>query len=994
MKMILDAVESVGSWISSFGVQSDFASYCQLETGLDETTLVSRSGAMISILDLAGSRNVVGKEEFEYITNRLRATLTAYLQRPGHSFQVVFERDGQRTASRLEEIIRPSRESAKRIGLDLWQDLIDDYVAKLTEYCADESALIVVSTHSNAISKEEYKAEFKETAAAAKEAKVPRMDEAQSPMAIIRSLINRHHSMVEALRDDLRSTGLHAVLLDAHTAVRRIRAAVDPEFTSESWRPVLPGDKIPARLKPRQNDCSDIYLPKLSLQCVPRKAVDEDGLVKIGSIYYGTILMEVGPQEENTHFMQLFRRLHHSIPWRISFEIAPGGIDAVRFKSTMVAVTGFMSDVNKQIKKSFMALDNMQKNGECIVALRIGLSTWGRDKRAVEKNLSTLAKAVQGWGVTDVTDDGGDPFGMFASVLPGFSSRNLAPAMPAPLSDVVKMLPIQRPASPWEDGAMLFRSADGKPFPFQPGSSRQDAWVDLISASMGSGKSVLLNALNRATCLMPGLQRLPLITIVDVAPSSRGVIDMLKAALPADRKHEAAYYKLRMSHEFAVNPFDTQLGCRRPTTMERAFLVNLLTMLATPVGATKPYESSADLAGLLVDEIYKQFSDEFSPRRYEPTVEVEVDKAIEEIGFERDEATSWFEIEDALFVAGRLHEATLAHRQAVPRLSDLMSIVRSDVVRDTFARTEDSAVRINTGETLIDAMSRVISSAMREYPVLATTTRFDLGLARVVSLDLDEVARGGGDAAKKQAAIMYMLARQLAAKNYYLMPEMLDASPDLYHSYHRPRIETIREEMKAIRYDEFHRTGGMEALRELVLLDMREGRKWNIQITLISQFLGDFDKDMVDAASAVYILKADTAKLVEEAQRTFGLSNTAVERLKADVHGPGKGGANFLVRYKTKAGDVVQILTNTMGSMELWAASTTSEDVALRNKLYNMVGERRAWSILAANYPAGSAKPDIETRRKLLGEEDDANVIEALARELVTNAGHLHGRED
>ncbi len=44
----------------------------------------------------------------------------------------------------------------------------------------------------------------------------------------------------------------------------------------------------------------------------------------------------------------------------------------------------------------------------------------------------------------------------------------------------------------------------------------------------------------------------------------------------------------------------------------------------------------------------------------------------------------------------------------------------------------------------------MISSAVREYPIISQVTRFDLGEARVVALDLDEVARSGGDAANRQ----------------------------------------------------------------------------------------------------------------------------------------------------------------------------------------------------------------------------------------------------
>src|SRR5205814_5539658 len=112
-------------------------------------------------------------------------------------------------------------------------------------------------------------------------------------------------------------------------------------------------------------------------------------------------------------------------------------------------------------------------------------------------------------------------------------------------SDVAYMLPFTRPASPWATGAVLFRSIDGKPWPYQPGSTQQTTWIDLVYARPGSGKSVLSNAINLALCLSPGIQRLPHIAIVDIGPSSSGLISLLKEVLPVVMKQLVAYHRLR-----------------------------------------------------------------------------------------------------------------------------------------------------------------------------------------------------------------------------------------------------------------------------------------------------------------------------------------------------------------------------------------------------------------------------------------------------------------
>lgn len=73
-----------------------------------------------------------------------------------------------------------------------------------------------------------------------------------------------------------------------------------------------------------------------------------------------------------------------------------------------------------------------------------------------------------------------------------------------------------------------------------------------------------------------------------------------------------------MTPDFAINPFDTQLGNRYPTPQERSFLVNFITLLATPVGAEKPYDGITDMAGMVVDELYSEQADSGNPKNYTP----------------------------------------------------------------------------------------------------------------------------------------------------------------------------------------------------------------------------------------------------------------------------------------------------------------------------------------------------------------------------------------
>ena len=332
-----------------------------------------------------------------------------------------------------------------------------------------------------------------------------------------------------------------------------------------------------------------------------------------------------------------------------------------------------------------------------------------------------------------------------------------------------------------------------------------------------------------------------------------------------------------------------------------------------------------------------------------------IDALLEEIGFVTDQQTSWWEVTDALFLAGFSHEAMLAQRNAMPVLADIASVARSTAVEDLYGK-----IIAKTGEPLIHAFTRMISSAVREYPIISGTTQFDLGEAKVVALDLDEVAKSGGDAANRQTSVMYMLARYILAKNFYITEESVNDMTELYRDYHRERILEIREDPKRIVYDEFHRTSHSKAVRDQVIVDMREGRKWKVQVALLSQSLDDFDSVMVEFATSIFIMDAGPEASIQKATKVFGLSETAQVALRRRVHGPRKGGATFLGIFSTKHGRYTQLLTNTLGPIELWALNTTAEDAFIRNALYKRIGPKQTRRILARCYPSGSAMKDVE----------------------------------
>lgn len=985
----------MGKWAESFfeGVDTFFAwlstslkqtteSYCELETADSPTVLVNHDGSLISLLKIEGVTALVGAEEFERLVAGLSNAFQAAMGRPGHALQVYFSHDKQNIKKMIQDIYTPAQATATRLELNL-DDLFNERVDYLSLYCAEERLYFVLFTRPQNLPQDQLKAANKAKIKMLKDTKAPTFKNTQALYAAIPELRDTHDAYVRSILNDLEALHIYAELVEVHDAIHAIRLTADPDFTADDWRATLPGDSIlPREMNSFDGDPSDLLWPSLAKQIIPRDAQSLDlRTIQVGDKLYSSVFIDLFPKDIRPFIVLFSRILPSHIPWRISFLIESEGLETIKFKGLLASILSFSSAQNRLISDSVNLLKFLKLNvDDAVVRLRVVATTWAAEGelQLLRRRSSELVKAIQGWGSTDVSEICGDPFAGFVSSMLATTLKSAAVPSVTPLSDVMMMLPITRPASPWKNGAILFRSPDGKPWPYQPGSNQQTTWIDLVYARPGSGKSVLSNALNLALCLSSGLARLPRIAIIDIGPSSSGLISLLKEALPASKRHLVAYHRLSMRPEYSINPFDTQLGCRYPTALERSFLVNFLTLLTTPLGAERPYDAMADLAGMVVDELYRSMADEFNPTPYAPGVEEFIDSILEEIGFIRDSKSTWWEVTDSLYSAGFIHEAILAQRYATPLLADAASICRSSSIEDLYGN-----ITVPTGETLINAFSRMISSSVREYSILSRVTSFDIGEAHVVSLDLDEVAKSGGDAADRQTAVMYMLARYVLARHYYLVEESMTSVPDQYKNYHRERILEIREDPKRIVYDEFHRTARSAAVRDQVIIDMREGRKWNIQIALLSQSVTDFDPVMIDFSTAIYVMDAGPSQAVEKTAQIFGLSSTAKTALSTRVHGPRLGGATFLVQYATKSGVNVQLLTLTLGPIELWAFSTTAEDAAVRNQLYRHIGPAEARRLLASLFPNGSITKELELR--LAGMKAAESLIEEDEKESALN---------
>ena len=984
----------------SLTLRQPLYSYCDVETTHGDA-LVTKHSDYVSIIRVDGMRRMATRDDVARIAMAQRVDLSASLEGRGHAIVGWFASDPELSAVEIDRLNLDScRAVARELNIDL-SDILDERARLWPKIMRWEAAYYVLWTRKAVLTKEERKQMKEEQDALARE--LPRVGDTQRFYLRSDIMAARHAAFVSRVVASLRNGDVASVELDAHAALKVIRESVYRETAGSPWRPILIGNRVMARCPEDDEEAQPAHMlwPSIRSQVFYADAVTQGGQrVQIGDYEYAPVDMAVGPEDPRP-FIELAAALGKDrIPWRGAIVVEGGGKASMAMKEIGASFLA-MFPSNGDLRRAFAALrQEREQNNHISVKLRASFATWApvEDKRKLRRRASTLSQRLEGWGNCRATSVCGDPLEGAMSSVPGLALNSTGTASLALLGDALSMLPWNRTASPWERGSVLFRRPDGAIWPYDPvGGSMRPLVLDIFVAPPGSGKSVLANTINLGLCLSTAVMgsrgaKLPLIGKADIGPSAQGFVRLVQEALGPERRHEAIFVTMQFGSGYEVNIFDLQVGCQYPLPLERAFLQNFLALATLPPDTSKPFEGINQMISLVVDEAYRLCTDVpgGSPKRYRAGVEPEVDAALRTYHVTlKHEEKWWRDVVDELIAVGEYRLAEVAQRHAVPVLQDLITASRTDQVRDMFDKLKIDA----THEDSCSLFERYIYDVIRKYPTLNSPTRLDFGPARIIVLDLAAVAPTGSAAANRQTEMMYMLARHLLARNFFLHPDYAQYVPEPVREHHRVRFQEVMESVKRLDYDEWHRTEGSPQVRAQAELDVREGRKHNIQLGFSSQRLRDMGDGITSQATGRFILRAGDEKEAEEIVTRFNLSEASAGIVRYGLHGPGPGGAPFLAVFSADGAKYEQMLVNSLGPIELWALSTTPGDTGVRNRLYDRVGFSEGLRRLAKVFPRGSALKEIERRkaeRLTRGELDtkaELGVIDELARELIDGTG-------
>jgi len=221
--------------------------------------------------------------------------------------------------------------------------------------------------------------------------------------------------------------------------------------------------------------------------------VINESIVRIGTKLWGGCDVTLAPMDPSPFPMLLNRLFDAEVPFRISIMIEGGGASSVALRAFAATILGVTNALNKQIKYSLEGLQRLARK-EPVVKMRISAATWGPhdNLKMTQDRLANLVQSVESWGYCQVSEFSGDPLDCVMSSAMGIHCAGTAPTAIAPMYEVMKLMPWQRPSSPFDKGSMLFRTPDGKVWPYQTGTNVTTTWFDLIFAQPGAGKSVLM----------------------------------------------------------------------------------------------------------------------------------------------------------------------------------------------------------------------------------------------------------------------------------------------------------------------------------------------------------------------------------------------------------------------------------------------------------------------------------------------------------------------
>lgn len=903
-----------------------------------------------------------------------------------------------------EKMIRASQ----RRGIDV-RDILEEEAEVYGKICANETQLLLVVTHIDSLPISDRKDALAQSGKDRSQAL--RGKDAMLMSMGIKGIEAIHEQHVNKVMIFLQEAGMGytAHRLNCYDALTAMRMSLVPGVTA-GWRPKLTindtrfrttegvslGHKV-AQGTEQPNDWSFMLPPPLHSQMVPDGMVDLGRYVVSGSRTYAPMYVSelaVDPRPLEELLIMCHRR---RLPIRLVYSMMSNSDQANYWNRMFASIFTFASASNKQIKKADDAMREYQLSGGAVLGYGLSIATWAETDvtysqngearygvKQLQKRAQDVEALVQQWGGQQVDSIFGCAVQGLFGATPGYAVPSTAPKAPQIELDVVKQLPLMRPARLWEpDNSIWFRTEEGVLSPYQPMSGRQNAMLSLVLGGMGFGKSNLISEHIHYFANHPDASVTPYIRGIDFGASSSGVIDLIRESLPDDRKHEAVFEIFATDGSFVKNMFDTRPGLKYPLQDHRKFLESWLLVLCDGLIDTPSMMSNVvAVLHAAVERVYEMNdpdSNLFQGKMYSPATALpEVVQAVAKVNMTGiDEHTTYWDITNSLLHYALEHNddqvmyaAKLAQRYCSPEFRDVVHA--ADQLSSQF-----EGMPTVDGVPLTSAVARALMNANAAFKCFSGVTNTDISESRICVFDMSE-AFGRGTSAYDDwlRTVYFAVVYRLLTEDLFVNKDMSgeeiklnqrqlgcsDALLDWYMVY----LEQQDQVDKVFWADELHRLGRVQGGLDIIASMGYEGRKYKVGLLLGTQVPENMPPTMLPLASSIFVFGTNQSnEMARTIQRLFDLNDDECAILAKITKPNAEKGAEVFCIHKVDSGTQRLKLHFQLGAIKRWAYATETDERGLRGILYRE-GKSTAWArqTLARHVP--SAKAAIKAKQAML----------------------------
>lgn len=936
---------------------------CQLETtsDLDVNSLVANDGSLISIFRLKGSYRFYSKHQEHQILNILSNEMRQNFMESGYRIDFILDIDASRADTYVENCLKSVDAVSKEMGYQNAK-LNESEKRLIASHIKPELNYIVLTTNPESVDSLNKQEGLKNHTKLANEydlklKSIKKDTNVQNNWKETRQISDQHLSFVREMSAVIREY-IHIEALTSHEALEEIRQLLYRDFeNSEKWFASTRHNSDPKIMNNHTPfvDTNEIGHAALHGQIVeePFEDCSKSSMKRFNGKCYATLERYLVGDEPRL-MRELINKINRKIPMRILYTLTSGSEAIKRAKGTKSSLTTFVARTNpisSSIMKACNQVIEFVRNGGCAVNCYLSVTVWADTEDEVTTHYKALQTALRGWGgerqrICTFPTEG------ILSSLPGYSSKPIGRSSSDSLEQAMISAPLVRPVSPWNSGIMLYLTPDAKPWPMDF-DSKQSHHLNIITGSMGSGKSVAMGNLARAIHYISGTSSLPLLAGVDYGESILYNAKTIQANLKKDDQNQVAAISLSNHKKNAYNIFEPQFGYNKLSKPEvntaTAFICKVVTG-GSEDGAPPQLEScvSAIIEHMIADSIH-------SPRPIDPSqtgaekIMSMLEHPVVQSHLVPEPEISYLNARNALFLASQTQSLTrplrkqcllyskLAHRYMWPLLSELPLSLKGVEI------TAKMGVFEFGNKPLLEVIGASIQLLTDRYTaLLGTYPMHDYSDLSMMFVNAKPVVDSAPNSMK---SAWFILAKGLAQRHFWTHVDDVEIEADPVFHQRAMRIAQKKKPLPKYYYHDELEQADCKELTSNLKKEIKTARKYREIITLSTQMYERISPDLRALATNTFICNIPGRETEECLKNQFKINEDEFSSLApyigktGIINGEGRGLLYIGIIPEVQS-PIIQPIVSMLPAGLVWQMASDAEDVSMRDLVVDQLGDR------------------------------------------------------